>query len=100
LISISHSAGLEGYQLPANTALLSFVDFMAVLLISGSRLKAKGLGFWVRYTNVAGTGDACEDSIFLNSGFRMQTDNAFGLAPWTGYLFRVGLQFKWLQRHG
>jgi hypothetical protein len=30
-ISLSHSAALEGYQLPANTALLTFADFMIYL---------------------------------------------------------------------
>jgi hypothetical protein len=28
VISLSHSEALEGYQLPANTAFLTFADFM------------------------------------------------------------------------
>jgi hypothetical protein len=42
---------------------------MAVLLISSSRLKEKAKGSGFLRTNVAGTGEACEDSIWLNSGF-------------------------------
>jgi sugar (pentulose or hexulose) kinase len=37
LISLSHSAGFEGYQLPANTALLTSEDFMIYLPLRRSR---------------------------------------------------------------
>jgi hypothetical protein len=52
-ISFSHSAALEGYQLPAKTALLSFFDFMAHLFIAGSGRKAKGSRFLISKANAA-----------------------------------------------